>query len=75
MQHYRDGTEGRSEVALTAGGRKEVHSAMLLKQLDIFDVCWDDPKHYSSGQRLILQVWLSIVLNASMLHACVFHRV
>lgn len=67
MQHYRDGSDGRGEVALTAGERKELHSAVLLKQLDIFDMCWDDPKNCSSEQTLILQVWLSIVLNASML--------
>lgn len=75
MQHSRHGSDGRGEVALTAGERKEVHSAVLLKQLDIFDMCWDGPKICSSGQRLILQAWLSIVVSAFMLHVCVFHRV
>lgn len=75
MQHYRDGNDGRSEVALTAREGKEVHSAVLLKHLDVFGMLWDELKHCSSGQRLILQVWLTVVLNVSMLHACVFHRV
>lgn len=58
MQHYGDGTDSRGEVSLTAGERKD-HSAVLLKQWDIFDMCWDGTKSCSSGQRLILQVWMS----------------
>lgn len=73
MQHYEDSSDGRGEVALSAGERKEVHSAVLLKQLDVFDMCWDDTKSCSSGQRLVLQVWLSFeCLHATCLYISQF---
>lgn len=47
MKNSRDGSDGKGEVALTARERKEVHSTVLLEQLDIFDVLgWSKKLHF-----------------------------